>query len=422
MANWVIGGISLLLFSFYDPSLIIYRIGLVNEIALSLIGLLFIANHERVLGLLFTPFRSQKLTAVYCGFWLAWALYFVFHAAIGLTSPGFAASRLIRIFFVILFFLNVRSFDNFKRYLRALVVLAVVYSATSIAFHVVTLLHAVPRATIVNIPVLELDYVDLGIFGYMWPTNYYFPMRVGDFTIFRLSSFFNESAAFAFFLEPSLLYVLFLRANSPNKLLYSAAFLVIGCGIVASTSAAGIISVLLAFVVLWLVAQEGVFKKGAVGVLAVLLAYGFFASGLGVMEDVFSSKQGTIDLEAEGLERTMGSLHGIALVLGTGYDFLKGDFYISANAFLSNLQRGGVIGLAFFAGSLLLMARLWFALGAKKLLDGRHWAAFALLPAFIHLGIKVTYEFTFIYLINFSLVFWYLNYLREQNSLPVRQG
>jgi hypothetical protein len=419
MANPVVGVICLLMLSFYDPSLIIYRVGFVNEIALALIGLLFIANHDRILGLLFMPFKREKARMLYCAFWLAWAAYFLAHALLGLTSIGFAASRVVRIAFAILFFLNIRKFWEFKLYLRLLVLLAVFYSLTSIAFHVVTMLSGVPAVTFVHIPVVDVDFADMGIFGYMWPTNYNFPMRLGGLVIYRVSSYFNESAAFAFFLEPILLYALYLRAQSRHKLVYSAACAIIAGGLAASTSAAGMVAVLVSFLVLWLFRESGWGSKILLGGIAFLVVYGFFQSGAGVLEDVLSSKQGTIDLETAGVERGLSLLHGFALAVGTGYDFVSGGFYVSANAFLSNLQRGGVVGLAFFACSLLLMAVLWWRIGIRTLLSEKQWVAFALLPNFVHLGIKVTYEFTFIYLINYSLIFWYLDHVRAKNSTIV---
>jgi len=98
---------------------------------------------------------------------------------------------------------------------------------------------------------------------------------------------------------------------------------------------------------------------------------------------------------------------------------MRDDFYVSANAFLSNLQRGGLLGLAFFATSLLLIIAQWWRIGIGKLIHEDGWIGFALLPNFVHLGIKVTYEFTFIYLINYSLVFWYLAHVRAKNSTIV---
>ncbi|WP_075792935.1 hypothetical protein [Massilia putida] len=419
MANPVIGIICLLLLSFYDPSLIIYRIGFVNEIALALIGLLFIANHDAILNLLFLPFKKGAARLIYCAFWSSWALYFLVHSVVGLTSIGFASSRLIRILFVILFFLNIRKFWQFKIYLRLLILLAVFYSVTSVLFHVVTQLSGVPNAVIVHVPVVDVDFADLGIFGYMWPTNYRFPMRLAGVVIYRISSFFNESAAFAFFLEPILFYALFLRAQSKYKVSYTVACVIIICGLIASTSVAGLVSVLVSFVVLWLCRERSLLKKTFLGGFAVLVLYGFFQSGVGVLDDIVSTKQGTIELEATGLEHGLGLLHGFTLLVGSGYDFVRDDFYVSANAFLSNLQRGGLLGLILFSSSVLLIIAQWWRIGFRKLMNEGGWVGFALLPNFVHLGIKVTYEFTFIYLINFSLVFWYLVHIRAKNSTIV---
>ncbi|WP_426208418.1 hypothetical protein [Massilia sp. TWP1-3-3] len=423
MANLLLGIVALIAFSFYDPSLIIYQIGMVNEIAVGLIGALALFNHDKVIGLLFLSWRRQRALTVFCAVWLVWALYFVAHSAMGLTSFGFAATRVIRIGFIILFFFNIRKYWHLTSYIRVVVVFAVTYSVLSIVFHLVTLNFGIPAATLTHIPVVDLDYADLGIYGYMWPNNYSFPMRFGKVAIYRTGSFFNESAAFAFFLEPALFYVLHLRASARYKFAYSAAFVVILLGIVASTSVAGLAAVILSFLVLVLFLNIGIGKRIGAGLAVAFGVYLFMYSGAGVLDSVLTTKQATLALEAEGLERGMGLLHGMALLTGTGYDFIiDEDMYVSANAVLANLQRGGLIGLAFFALTILMMLKqLWSANPAKLMQHGR-WAAFAMLPNFIHMVIKVNYEFTFIYLINFSLVFWYLNYVRANYPAPDRPG
>lgn len=416
MANYLFGVISLLVLSFYDPSLVIYRFGFVNEIALVIIALLLFANFFDSLNLLFAPLRSAKF--IFCAFWLMWGMYFLMHAALGLTSFGFASSRFVRIVFAALFFLNIRTKNQADTYLRILVGLGFFYSATSCIFHFMTITYGAPRASIVHIPVVDVDFADLGIFGYMWPTNYYFPMQIHGATLYRISSYFNESAAFAFFLEPLLFYVLYLRSRASIKFGYSIVFLVISLGIVASTSAAGLVAVFVSFLVLRFLRAQGAFRKIAFSALIFIIIYGFYQSGIGAIDDILSSKQGTIALESEGLDRGMGLLHGLSLIVGTGYDYVRDDFYVSSNAILSNLQRGGVIGLLFLLSSFLMIVVQWLRIGFKNLLNAKHWAAFALLPAFVHLCIKVTYEFTFIYLINYALVYWYLSYLQQTKTAP----
>lgn len=423
MAHLLLGIVALIAFSFYDPSLIIYQVGMVTEIAVGLIGALALFNYDKVIGLLFLSWRRQRALTVFCGVWLVWALYFVVHSAMGLTSFGFSASRVIRILFIILFFFNIRKYWHLVSYMKVVVALAVTYSVISIVFHLVTLNFGVPPATLTFIPVFEQFYADLGIYGYMWPNNYDFPMRFGTVAIYRTGSFFNESAAYAFFLEPTLFYVLHLRATARFKLPYSTAFVVILLGIFASTSVAGLVAVILSFLVLVLFLKVGLGKRIAAGIAVVLGAYVFMYSGVGVLDSVMSTKQGTLALEAEGLERGLGLLRGMALITGTGYDYIiDEDMYVSANAVLSNLQRGGLIGLAFFALSLLLILKqLWSAKPAELIRRGG-WAAFAMLPNFIHMVIKANYEFTFIYLINFALVYWYLNYVRANYPAPERPG
>lgn len=423
MANLLLGIVALIAFSFYDPSLIIYQVGMVNEIAVGLIGALALFNHDKVIGLLFVSWRRQRALTAFCALWLVWALYFLVHSAIGLTSFGFSASRVIRIAFIILFFFNIRKYWHLISYIKVVVVFALAYSLLSILFHLVTFNFGVPAATLTHIPVVDLDYADLGIYGYMWPNNYRFPMRLGGMAIYRTGSFFNESAAFAFFLEPALFYVLHLRASARYKFAYSAAFLVILLGIVASTSVAGLVAVILSFLVLVLFLKVGIGKRIGAGIAVAFGVYLFMSSGVGVLDSVLTTKQATLGLEAEGLERGMGLLHGMTLLTGTGYDFIKDeDMYVSSNAVLSNLQRGGLIGLVFFGLTMLvILKQLWSAKPAELIRHGR-WAAFALLPNFIHMVIKVNYEFTFIYLINFSLVYWYLNYVRANYPAPDGPG
>lgn len=415
MANYLVGIVSLLILSFYDPSLVIYSFGFVNEIALAIIGLLMIVNSKRSLNLIFEPLRNARM--VYCSFWFLWGLYFLMHAVLGLTSFGFASSRFVRMIFAALFFLNIRTPNQARSYLYLLVALGCFYSITSCAFHFMTMTYGPPAVKIVHIPVVDVDFADLGIFGYMWPTNFNFPMQIHGSTLYRISSYFNESAAFAFFLEPILFYVLYLRSRSSVKIGYSIVFIIISMGLLASTSAAGLVAVFVSFLLLRFAQAEGVLKKIAFSGLIFIIVYGFYQSGIGAIEDVLNSKQGTIGLESEGLERGMGLLHGAALIVGTGYDFAHDDFYVSSNALLSNLQRGGVIGLLLLLSSFLLILSKWWKIGIRKLLKEKQWAAFAMLPLFVHLCIKVTYEFTFIYLINYALVYWYLT-----NAQPAKAG
>ncbi len=405
------------IFTAYDPCLLAYFIPGVKIIPVFIILALitFSYNPIKHTSSLSSILKRDNILLIILA---TWSLYFAFHAIIlQKTTLEFSLSRIIRIIFFIFLIGNIYNIQYAHKYSKLLIIYGSLVSAYAIAAAIFLSLDFYGTTSLISVPELKVEYLFSPWFGFIWPELYVNHFEIGDFKIYRIFTIFNEPAALSFFLEPLVFYSYYFYTIT-NKHRYLISCILIICGIISSTSLNGILSIIMTAI-----AILAIKSKNKLVVLIPLALLIFIAIIITVKIDysiistfVYAEqKLKTIDQEILFFQTGMSMLtSGNDIIFGNGYDFVQNTDFVSANVLLSNLQRGGLVGVLF-----VIMTFIVYIGELKKHLNTESPAVYfacALLPNIFHLLLKAHYEFTFIYLINYAIVYSFINYMEEGNS------